>query len=105
MNDKIRPPTHTIIPPEHHASRGIGKAYPKYERKRIMFLHGNFPVELQSQSVRVAQGAHAHAADITDWRWLRFRNLTSGVRPFRRTGNRRAVREVSSQALVDLALY
>ena len=46
MNDKIRPPNRIICPPEHHASMGIRKPYPKEERERIVFLHDNFPAEL-----------------------------------------------------------
>ena len=105
MNDKIRLPDRIICQPEHHASMGIGKPYPKEERERILFLHDNFPAELATPGVQAAQAARLHAANVTINVWLRRRQVFGNLRPFRRTGNKRAEREVCGQALVDLALY
>ena len=70
-----------------------------------MFLHDNFPGELRSQAVIASQDANIHAVNRTMNRWLRRRVRLGHVRPYQRTGNRRAEREINGQALVDLALY
>ena len=70
-----------------------------------MFIHDNYPHELNSAAVLAAQDAHVHAANITINRWLQRRNLLGHVRPFQRTGNQRAGRELKGRALVDLAMY
>ena len=41
MDNCIRPPTRTVVPPKPHASRGIGEPYPKEYREQIMFIHDN----------------------------------------------------------------
>ena len=105
MNDLIRPPTRTVIPEDHHASQGIGKPYPKEYRKLVMYLYDHHPEELVTQSMLDAQSLHFLAANVTINRWLRRCDLLGHVRPFRRTGNHRAVREIVGQALIDLALY
>ena len=105
MNDRIRPPTRTIIPPKPHASRGIGKPYPKEFCKFIMYVHDNHPDQLNSQAVTKAQDAHTYAVNCTINRLLQRRDDLGHVRPFRRTGNQRSSRELKGQALINLALY
>lgn len=105
MNDKVRPPACTVAPSEHHASCGIGKPYPKEYREQVMFLHDNYPGVLQSPAVIAAQDIHVHAVNRTINRWLRRRERLGHVRPYKRSGNRRAEREINGQALIDLALY
>jgi len=105
MNDRIRPPTRTVIPPGPHASRGIGKPYPKEFREYVMYLHDNHPEQLRSHAVTEAQDANIHAVNRTIDRWLQRRGELGHVRPFQRTGNQRSTRELKGQALIDLALY
>ena len=65
MDSLIRPPTRTVIAPEHHASRSIGKPYPKEDRELVLYLHDNYPEVLDSPATRAAQENYFHAAKIT----------------------------------------
>ena len=42
MDNCTRPPTRTVVPPEPHASRGIGKPYPKEYREQMMLIIAAF---------------------------------------------------------------
>ena len=65
MDNRIRPPTCTVIHPDPHASRGIGKPYPKEFREYVMYLHDNHPEQLTSQAVTKAHDANIHAVNRT----------------------------------------
>ena len=105
MNNKIRPPTRTVRPVERHASNGIGKPYPMESREKVMWLLQHRPHILKSEEVREMQAAHVFPVYSTIDRWVERQNSLGHFRPYRRTGNRRASREIIGQSLIDLTIY
>lgn len=88
-----------------HASRG-GKAYPKEVRELVlqMILDGGINA-VKTPQIRHLMEQKKFPSLVTCRRWLR-QYLTLGhIRPKRKTANRVATREITGEALVQLAFY
>ena len=88
-----------------HASRG-GKAYPKEVRELViqMILNGGIAA-VKTHQVELLRHQHKFPSISTCRSWLRQYNALGHVRPYRRTGNRQSLREISDEALLHLAFY
>ncbi|KAK1735686.1 hypothetical protein QTG54_013849 [Skeletonema marinoi] len=88
-----------------HASRG-GRAYPKEVREMVieMMLSGGIAT-VKSQVVKQLRAQKKFPVLQTCRRWLRQHLMRGHVLPKRKTGNKVATREITGEALVQLALY
>ena len=105
MNDKLRPPTRTVEAVTDHASRGVGKAYPPETREQVMATVDHHPGELNSHHTLHLQQLRKYPSRRTIQRWIQRRNDLGHVRPFQRTGNNRALREITGDSLINLAIF
>ena len=94
-----------IIDETTHASQG-GKAYPTEVRELVikMILNGGIAA-VKTHQVELLRHQHKFPSISTCRSWLRQYNALGHVRPYRRTGNRQSLREISGEALVHLAFY
>ena len=102
-NANIRLPTGTRIEEEHHASRGIGKAYPKEMREQVISRH-LLGLPVTTPDIQQLRTLKKYPCEVTCNRWINQHHLLGHVRPKKRNGNHRAEREIQGQALINLAL-
>ena len=102
--------TYTICPPlwifvkeEVHASVGNGKPYQKEVRYMVIQRH-LLGLPRTDHSIRELQQNYSYSSDRTVQRWIARYEEHNHVLPFRRTGNRRATRELRGLDLLNLAL-
>lgn len=103
--NSIRPPNGTRIGIERHASEGIGKAYPKEVRELVLALVQNGDNPNNDPAIQLLQIQHKFPSSSTINRWMNQWLTTGHLLPKRRTGNKRAERELCGREIVDLALF
>ena len=101
---RIRPPTGTRVSQQQHASEGIGKAYPKEMREMVITRYINGLPDISNEIIQLRH-QHKWPSISTCQRWIRQYNTIHNVRPKRRSGNKRAQREIRGRTLRHLALY
>ena len=104
MNENIRPTTGTRIEVEPHASRGIGKPYPKEIREAVLQLH-LLGMPFHDEELDRLRIAKKWPCNTTRMNWLHQYHNMGHVLPKRRTENIRSSRELRGLALVNLAIY
>ena len=104
-NELIRPLLCTTVAEELHPSYGLGRPYSQDFCQSVMFMHLNTPDKLLSPHIIVQQQAKTFPSKRTINHWIRRLNWLGHVRPYRKTGNKRAEREIQNEDLVELSLY
>ena len=105
MNPNIRLASRTAVDIESHPSQGNGKAYPQSFRDMVMGMVDQQPHQLRSAEVRQLQRSKLFPCDRTIHNWRQRRIELNHYRPFHRTGNHRAAREIKGRNLIELALF
>ena len=100
----IRPPLKTTVGQQRHSSESIGKPYPKEIREQVLHRDA-LGLPQSTNEIRQLQLARKYPSNRSINRW-RQRSINLGhLRPYRRTGNKRATRELRTNDLFNLALY
>ena len=99
----IHPPLKTLRRQEYHASLGIGKPYPREVRDHVIWRHQN-GLPRTDGTILQMQAAKKYPCDRTILRYITQYQTEGHVIPYRRTGNKRAQREVIGIDLISLAI-
>ena len=103
LHKKVRPPTRVFKKAKVHPSEKRGYAYSQDIRELAIENRQNG--NDNDAGIVQLRGAKKYPSTRTVNRWMTRNNMFGHVRPFRRTGNNRAKREVRNRDLFLLALY
>ena len=101
---QIRPPLKPSVADERHASGGIGKAYPKEIREQVI-QRDALGLPQSTPEIRQLQLARKYPSNRTINRWKQHQNIRGNLLPYRRSGNKRARRELRGNDFVNLAFF